>query len=233
MDRNYCIFDMDGTLVDSMGCWHRLSREYLNARGITGDVAAMLEEVKTMTVEESAALFLQRFRLPGTPQDVMRDMDEMMARHYRTDVPAKPGVRKYLELLLRRGATLCIASATAEPLIWDCLRHLGLESYFSFLMSCEEVGAGKSQPDVFLAAAERLGARPAEIAVFEDSAFAAQTAKNAGFYTVGVYDEEGKDDWPEVRRTCNETIWNWNDAARAEARRAKCEKGSEAYVEVD
>lgn len=233
MDRNYCIFDMDGTLVDSMGCWHRLSREYLTARGITGNVAAMLEEVKTMTVEESAALFLRRFHLPGAPQDVMRDMNEMMARHYRTDVPAKPGVREYLELLRRRGATLCIASATAEPLIWDCLRHLGLEPYFSFLMSCEAVGAGKSRPDVFLAAAKRLGAPPSEIAVFEDSAFAVRTAKNAGFYTVGVYDEEGKDDWPEVRRICDETIRDWNDAARAEARRVKCGKGSEAHAEVN
>ena len=233
MDRNYCIFDMDGTLVDSMGCWHRLSREYLNMRGVTGDVAAMLEEIKTMTVEESAALFLQRFHLSGTPQDVMRDMNEMMAGHYRADVPAKPGVREYLNLLRRRGTTLCIASATAELLIRDCLRHLGLEPYFSFLLSCEEVGAGKSRPDVFLAAAERLGARPPEIAVFEDSAFAARTAKNAGFYTVGVYDEEGRDDWPEVREMCDETIRNGNDAVRAETRRAKCGKGSEVYAEAD
>lgn len=224
MNRKYCIFDMDGTLVNSMGCWHRLSREYLSSKGVDEDVTALLEEIKTMTVEESAALFLRQFQLPGTPQDVMRDMNEMMARHYRTDVPAKPGVREYLELMRDRNATLCIASATSKPLVRDCLRHLGLEPYFAFLMSCEEVGSGKSRPDVFLEAARRMGAAPSEVAVFEDSAFAAQTAKTAGFYTVGVYDEDGRAEWPEVQRVCDETIRDWADAARGERLRIECGK---------
>lgn len=224
MNKKYCIFDMDGTLVDSMGCWHQLSREYLASLGITEDVTALLEEIKTMTVEESAALFIQRFHLSGTPEDVMRGMNDMMARHYRTDVPAKPGVDAYLRLLRQRGATLCTASATSEPLVRDCLRHLELEPYFSFLMSCEEVGSGKSRPDVFLEAARRMGASPEETAVFEDSAFAAQTAKDAGFYTVGVYDHEGAAEWPEVQRVCDETIRDWQDAA---LRERHAEKGAE------
>jgi HAD superfamily hydrolase (TIGR01509 family) len=224
MNRKYCIFDMDGTLVNSMGCWHRLSREYLVSKGVEEDVTALLEEIKTMTVEESAALFLQRFQLPGTPQDVMRDMNGMMARHYRLDVPAKPGVREYLELLRERGAVMCIASATSEPLVRDCLHHLEMEPYFAFLMSCEEVGSGKSRPDVFQEAARRMGAKPSETAVFEDSAFAAQTAKNAGFYTVGVYDEDGRAEWPAVQRVCDETIRDWRDAARSEKLHSKCGK---------
>lgn len=227
MNCNYCIFDMDGTMVDSMGRWHRLSREYLAARGVPGDVGALLEEIKTMTVRESAALFLQRFHLSGTPEDVMRDMNGMMAQHYRTDILEKPGIREYLEILCRQGAALCIASATSETLMRDCLRHLKLEPYFSFLMSCEEIGAGKSRPDVFLAAARRMGALPSETAVFEDSVFAARTAKAAGFYTVGVYDEEGKADWSQLQKICDETIYNWHDAAREAFMRAGDIKGSD------
>lgn len=233
MNRKYCIFDMDGTLVDSMGCWHRLSREYMTALGVNGDGTALLEEIRTMTVEESAALFIRRFHLSATPQDVMRDINEMMARHYRTDVPAKPGVREYLKLLRRRGATLCIASATSEPLVRDCLRHLELEPYFSFLISCEAVGTGKDRPDVFLAAAQRMGVRPAEAAVFEDSVFAAKSAKNAGFYTVGVYDEDGRADWKEIQKICDETIRDWNGAVCGETPRTECGKRSMNDAEID
>ena len=83
---------------------------------------------------------------------------------------------------------MCVASATAEPLMEACLSRLGVREDFEFLLSCETVGAGKRQPDVYLESIRRMGAEPSETAVYEDALYAAQTAKEAGFYVVGVYD---------------------------------------------
>ena len=104
---------------------------------------------------------------------------------------------------------MCVASATAEPLMEACLSRLGVAHYFQFLLSCETVGAGKSRPDVYFTAAERLGARPEEIAVYEDALYAARTAKEAGFYVVGIYDDSASEHWDELKELADEWIKEW------------------------
>ena len=176
MDKRFAIFDMDGTLVDSMGYWQRLSGEYLASKGVAENTEKILERIKAMTVAEAAALFVQVFRLSGTAEDVAAEMNAMMDEHYRRDIPLKRGVMDYLEHLRQAGVRMCVASATAGELMEACLSRLDAAKYFEFLLSCEEVGSGKSRPDVFLEAARRLGAQPGEIAVYEDALHAAQTA---------------------------------------------------------
>ena len=88
---------------------------------------------------------------------------------------------------------MCVASATDRHLVSDCLKRLGILPYFEFLISCEEVGRGKDSPRVYEEAARRFGAQPGKIAVYEDALFAARTARQAGFYVVGVYDRGSKD----------------------------------------
>ncbi len=215
MDKRFAIFDMDGTLVDSMGCWKQLGREYLREKGITGEIEHVLQQTKPMTMTESSALFIREFGLPGTPESVAAEINGVMEQHYRTDILLKPGVREYLDALHRRGVTMCVASATAEPLIRACLVRLGVAEDFSFLLSCESVGAGKNSPDVFLEAARRMGASPSETAVFEDALYAAQTARDAGFYTVGIYDANSEHHWKRLQNTAHETIFSWLDAAKA------------------
>ena len=111
-----------------------------------------------------------------------------------------------LEQLHRAGCALCVASATAEPLMDACLTRLGVGDYFRFLLSCETVGAGKNQPDVYFEAARRLGCAPEEAAVYEDALYAAETAKRAGFYTVGVYDESAAAHWARLTAVADETL---------------------------
>ena len=215
MDKKFAIFDMDGTLVDSMGCWKQLGREFLRDKGVTGEIEQVLQKTKPMTMSESSNLFIREFGLTGTPESVAAEMNGVMDRHYRTDIPLKPGVREYLDALHKKGVTMCVASATAEPLIRSCLTRLGVADQFSFLLSCEAVGVGKNSPDVFLEAARRMGSLPAETAVFEDALYAAETAKRAGFYTVGIYDENSDHHWARLQKTADETISNWMDAAKA------------------
>lgn len=203
MNKRYAIFDMDGTLIDSMPFWKTLASEYLRSKGVTQIPADILEQIQPMTMSESAELFRRKFCLTG---DIEAEMNAMMEEHYRRDIPLKPGVGTYLRRLREQGVRMCVASATAEHLITACLERLGVGDCFDFLLSCEEVGAGKNSPAVFLEAARRLGTVPAGIAVYEDALYAARTAKNAGFHVVGVYDESA--DWEAVKAIADETlIW--------------------------
>lgn len=213
MDKPFAIFDMDGTLVDSMVYWQRLGQEYLASRGVTEGVDQVLERIKAMTMVESSALFIDTFGLQGTPESVEAEMNAVMDEHYRSDIPLKPGAAEYLTALKERGTRMCVATATPEPLARACLERLGVLEDFRFLLSCDEVGAGKDRPDVFLEAARRMGAAPAETAAFEDALFAVQTAKSAGFYTVGVYEASGEGHWNDLTALVDETIRDWRSAA--------------------
>ena len=208
MDKKFAIFDMDGTLIDSMGFWENLATEYLTARGVAEIPAKLLEQIKPMTMSESAELFQRTFGLTG---DVEAEMNAIMDEHYRKDIPLKPGVREYLENLHRQGVRMCVASATAEPLMESCLERLSVRHFFEFLLSCETVGAGKHSPLVYHEAARRLRAVPKEIAVYEDALYAVQTAKEAGFHVVGVYDDGAAGNWQTIAKIADEII-NWEEA---------------------
>ena len=214
MNKKACIFDMDGTLVDSMGYWERLAWEFLTGKGVTEELEPVLERIRAMTMLESAALFLESFGLEGTPESLAEEMNAVMDEHYRRDIPLKPGAAEYLAALADRSVTLCVVTATAEPLARTCLERLGVGEKFAFILSCDAVGAGKDRPDVFYEAACRLGMAPGDIAVFEDAIYAAETAKAAGFYTVGVYDEQSDDSWEELSALTDETIRDWETAAK-------------------
>ena len=215
MDKCFAIFDMDGTLVDSMPYWNGIGADYLRKKGVTEDLTELLERTKPMTMPETAAFFLDYFHLPDTPAAAAAEINAMMEAHYRSDIPAKPGVGAYLAELRRRGVAMCVASATGEALMRACLRRLGLEEYFAFVLSCETVGAGKDSPAVYLAAAERLGAAPGETAVYEDALNALRTAKQAGFYTVAVFDQSGAAQWEESKALAEEALRDWRETEAA------------------
>lgn len=211
MDKRFCIFDMDGTLVDSMPIWKSLGRDYLEARGHR-PTQAQLAAMGPMTMLEGAAFLMETFGVAGPPERIIDEMHAVMEGHYRTDIPLKPGIGDYLDRLKKRGARLCVATATAEPLARACLERLGVARCFDFILSCEAVGAGKTRPDVYLEAARRLGGTPADTAVFEDALYAARTAKAAGFYVVGVPERAYETDWPALSALADETILDWRNA---------------------
>ena len=209
MDKKFAIFYMDGTLIDSMDFWKNLASEYLTSKGVKGIPEDILERIKPMTMSESAGLFQTVFGLTG---DVEAEMNAMMEGHYRHDIPLKSGVKAYLQRLHSRGVRMCVASATAEHLMESCLTRLGVRSYFDFLLSCETVGEGKRGPLVYHVSAGRLGAAPAETAVYEDALYAVRTAKEAGFHVIGVYDDSAAGNWKTIEKLADEIILNWEEA---------------------
>lgn len=212
MDKKYAIFDMDGTLIDSMGFWKNLGREYLAKNGITDDVEEVLGKIKPMTMTESAQLFCDEFHLKKTAESIAREMNDAMDAHYREDIPLKKGAEKYLKHLFDSGVKMCVASATDLKLMEVCLSRLGVAKYFEFLLSCEEVGAGKNRPDVYFEAARRLESRPEDIAVYEDASYAIKTAVEAGFYTIAVHDSSNHNRWEELKTMTKEAIYDYENS---------------------
>lgn len=133
----------------------------------------------------------------------------MIADHYKKDVVTKPGVIEYLEALHNQGVRMCLASATDVNLVVLVMKRLGIDKYFEFMLSCEEIGKGKDEPDIYLEAVRRLGCKPEEAAVYEDVFYSANTAKKAGFYTIAVADVNATKEWDSLTAIADEIIIDW------------------------
>ncbi len=205
----YAIFDMDGTLVDSMWGWNSVYIEFLTAHGAGAYAKELVEHTAHLTTYESAVLFRDRLSLDMSVSDIAVALDGRMKELYQTEVCEKPGVRAWLEQLKNDGVYMCVVSSTPEPLIRVCLDRLGLMDFFSFIFSCDTIGKGKDAPDAYLAAAKRMGATPLETAVYEDSPTALMTAKRAGFYAVAVYDDSSAKQWAEMCRNADAAVLDW------------------------
>ena len=168
------IFDMDGTLLDSMGMWQRLDRIFLRENGIEPP-ADISEIVKKTTVDASSAYFVERFSLPMTPQQVRERVEQLAAEDYLLHLPLKPGAVGFLEAVRERGIPCVLASANYPSLLEAAMKRLGIDGYFRAVLTPDASRAGKHEPDIYLEAAQILGTEPAETAV-PQSATAALTA---------------------------------------------------------
>ena len=138
------IFDLDGTLLDSMPSWQKQIDDMLIARGITPP-EDLLDRTKTLGLENATGMILQEFHLPAV---VYQQFQNNMEQLYCTTIPLKPGVRALLEYLQRAGASMAVATATARPLVEKVLQHHQLQDYFQSITTVAEVGIGKHDPRI-------------------------------------------------------------------------------------
>ena len=186
------IFDMDGTLVDSLMVWGYLWKEfgkkYLNGEEFL-PAPDVDKAIRTLPLKDAMNLIYERYHFGKDGNDLLNTANELTATFYREDVKVKKDVHKFLSHLQNNGVKMCIASATAPDLVNIALDACDLRKYFIKFFSCADLGIGKDKPDIFNLALEFLGTEREETFVFEDSLVAVDTAMKAGFPTIGIYDK--------------------------------------------
>ena len=181
------IFDLDGTLLDSMFIWDTIGEEYLRSLGKEPH-EDLKETFMTLTLEEAAEYYREHYGVTLSVKEIVDGVNAMVEQTYRTKVTLKPGIAEYLAWLKENGVRMCVATVTDRYLVEETLERLGVRYYFSEIFTCAEVGFGKDKPVIYQKALEHLGTAKDETYVFEDMLFALNTAKTDGFPTVGVYD---------------------------------------------
>ena len=185
------IFDLDGTLVDSLMLWDVMWTKFGSLYRGDPSFRPSAEDdkaVRTMTLVDAMQYIHERYSIADSGGDLVRCANEIMEKFYAEDVQLKPGVREFLDDCQARGVKMCIASATDMKLLRIALEHCDLNKYFPRIFSCAEIGKGKDCPDIYRAAQAYLGTAVGETWVFEDSAVALVTAHKLGMQTVGIYD---------------------------------------------
>ena len=182
------IFDLDGTLVDSMWIWREIDIEYLGRYDL--ELPETLQaEIEGMSFSETAVYFKNRFRIPDSLEEIKRNWNEMAWEKYAKEVPLKPGAKDFLDLCKSRGIKLGIATSNSRELAQNVADVHGLHDYFDCIMTGSDVEKGKPAPDIYLAAARNLSVEPSKCLVFEDICHGITAGIKAGMSVCAVEDE--------------------------------------------
>lgn len=207
------IFDLDGTLLDSTGVWAQVDCQIFAHYGKPAPTG-ITEIVRKMSIDESSRYFVDEFELPCTPDALKRLVSEMAAQAYFETLPLKPHVIQLLDWLDNKGIHYGVATATYGELAEAALKRHGVWNRMQFLLTEQEIGASKTDPQIFREGAKRLHLGRRQIAVAEDSLHAVETAKQAGFFTVGVYDPVSDGDWEKMKATATVHVTDLWDMRR-------------------
>lgn len=207
------IFDLDGTLIDSMPWWENLGENYLIARGKT-PAADIRRHFKRMTLEQSAVFLREEYGLNDSVEEICRGILDGIEHAYRDIIPLKPGAAAMLDALADAGVRMCVATATERPCAEAALTRLGVMRHFSAVLTCSEVGASKTEPLVFEAALSHLGTPREATLVMEDSLHAVETAHAAGFPTAAVFESSAAPEAEAIRACADAYLHSFALASR-------------------
>lgn len=210
-DFDAAIFDMDGTLLDTMRYWRYTSLEYLLAHQLPvrpEDLARMEWTSSRALVKEIAER--EGFDM-GSWQTMVGELEEFMNRHYLHDAKRRENVPELLEKLRGMGKPVCVATGAPRQYARNGLSRLGILKYFEFVTDCYEFGMDKSQPEYFEEVARRLGTKPERCVVFEDALYAMKSAKTAGCRVVAIEDSTARLQRDEIRAIADRYILNYSE----------------------
>ena len=207
---NAYIFDLDGTLFQSMDVWGKVDKTFFGKRGLVlpkANANAMI----AMHMDEAAEYVVSLFNLNESPEDIKQEWLAIAQEFYENDVKMKPHAKQYLEKLAAAGHKLAVATSLPEELMTPMLHKHGIWHIFHAICNASEVGTGKAKPDIFLLAAKRLGGRPQDCLVFDDILAAVKSAKSIGMKVCGVYDASSAHHWDEIRALADFTITDFKE----------------------
>lgn len=204
------IFDVDGTLLDSMTVWYNITNRFFIKHNLilTDEKAALYKE---MTLEESLPQINEEFNLGLTNEEIFSEFKEMIADEYKNRVELKPHAKEYLAKLKSEGIKTAVATSGYEGLCKSAFKRLGIIDYIDKYAFSSEVGCNKGQPDVYLLAAQRMGLSPKDCTVFEDIVLGLGSAKKAGFMTCAVFDPTNAAETDALKQLSDHYITGWDE----------------------
>ena len=204
------IFDVDGTLLDSMTVWLHITDKFFQSHGLVlSDEKA--EQYREMTLEESMPSIKEEFCSSMSLEEVDAEFQRLAAIEYENNIGLKPFAKEYIEKLHSDGVKIAIASSGYPHLCKAAFKRLGIDKYINIYAFSSEVGVNKSNPDIYLLAAERMGVEPGDCVVFEDIALGISGAKMAGCKTCAVYDDTNAQYTDELKQISDHYITGWKD----------------------
>lgn len=204
------IFDLDGTILDSMFIWSEIGYKFLEMKNIQVPEGSD-EQFTTMSLMEAAEFYIKHFDNTATIEGIVADINSLVEDFYFNKVLKKPDVEEFLEFLKSRGVKMCVATATDKYMVEKALERNGLLHYFSEIYTCNGVGAGKNTSVIYDIALEHLGTPKEDTFVFEDALYAIETANKAGYNLVGIKDVSEKADPETIKTFCNYFIENYKE----------------------
>ena len=204
------IFDLDGTLIDSMWVWDKIDENYFKSRNMNLP-ADLKNQIEHLSFDETAAYFKRNFNILDTIEEIKKEWHDLAYVEYLNNVRLKPGVIEFLTLLKNLNIKIGLATSNSSSLLEVVLRTNGIYHYFDCITLTDEVTRGKNFPDVYLLSAEKLGVTPDACIVFEDILPAVKGAKSAGMKVVGVYDDFSKDQKVDIINYADKYIIEYHE----------------------
>ena len=201
------IFDIDGTLLDSMPVWNHLGERYLQKMGFKEEeTEGLSQRISTMPFTEGIRYIKKEYSLDIAEEKIREQLQEMIAGAYCDEIALKAGAKEYLQFLKERGIPCILATAGDASLVTAALKRLKVWEEFQGLLLCEEFNTSKRKAKIYQLAMERLSlSRPEEVLVCEDVLHAVKSAKQAGFQVCGILDEANREDWEKIKKMADFT----------------------------
>ena len=204
------IFDLDGTLIDSMSVWEEIDIEFLKNRNISIP-SDYIEKINSMSFKDVAKYTIKRFNLKESEEELIREWNEMAIYEYSNKIKLKSNVKEYLEKLKENNIKIGLATSSPKFLYEPVLKNNHIYEYFDALNSLEDVKRDKNYPDIYLLVAENLKLSPQECVGFEDILVGIKTMKKADFKVIGVYDKYAASDIEEIKKISDKFIYNFKE----------------------
>lgn len=208
-EKKAVIFDLDGTLVDSMWMWKSIDIEFLSTRGIACP-EDLQKEIEGMSFSETAFYFKERFKLDESLEEIKAVWTEMSIEKYRSQVPLKTGAGEFLKYIARKGLRAGIATSNGRQMVDAVIDSLKIGQYFQVVATACEVTAGKPAPDIYLKVAKELCVSPANCLVFEDVPAGILAGKRAGMTVCAIDDEFSREMEKEKRQLADYFIYDYH-----------------------